>query len=205
VTTSAVLLRDARWDAIVSHPFVRAAADGTLAPSAFDRWVVADHHFVVGFRRFLGRLLELAPDDDARDLVVGSLAPLQTELTLFRSWADEHDLDIDAEPGPITLGYTSYLLAVASDGWPNAVTALFGAEKAYFDAWTAVRRTADTSSPWWGFVDNWSSPAFGAWVDDVAALVDRTVPDPTPVRRTFERVVRFEVRFWDAVEAGDGW
>jgi thiaminase/transcriptional activator TenA len=205
VTTSTVLLGSARWDAIVTHPFVRAAADGTLDPAAFDRWVVADHHFVIGFRRLLGRMLELAPDDDARDLIAGSLAPLQTELELFRTWAVEHDLDLGVEPGPITLGYTSYLLAVPSDGWANAVTALFGAEKAYFDAWSAVRMSADTSSPWWEFVDNWSTPAFGAWVDDVAALLDRTVHDPTPVRRTFERVVRFEVRFWDAMETGDGW
>ena len=101
--------------------------------------------------------------------------------------------------------YASYLLAVPSDGWSHAITALFGAEKAYFDAWSAVRRRANESTPWWGFVDNWSSPAFGAWVDDVAALLDRTVPDPGPVRRTFDRVVRFEVRFWDAVEVGDDW
>lgn len=204
-TTSTALVAGAPWGDIVAHPFVRAAADGTLAPDAFDRWVVADHHFVVGFRRFLGRLLDLAPDDDARDLVAGSLAPLQSELELFRTWADEHRLDLEAEPGPITLGYTSYVLALPSDGWAAAVTGLFGAEKAYFDAWSAVRRSADTSTPWWPFIDNWSSDAFGAWVDDVAALLDRTVPDPTPVRPTFDRVLRFEVRFWDAVEAGDPW
>ena len=195
----------APWNDIVGHPFVRAAADGTLAPELFDRWVVADHHFVVGFRRFLGRLLDVAPDDAARDLVAGSLAPLQTELELFRTWASDRGLDLHVEPGPITLGYTAYLLSSPSDGWASAVTVLFGAEKAYFDAWSAVRRSADTSTPWWPFVDNWSSDAFGAWVDDVAALLDRTVPDPAPVRAAFDRVLRFELRFWDAVQEGDPW
>ena len=45
------------WAAIATHPFVRATADGTLPPEAFGRWLVEDHHFVVGFRRFLARLL----------------------------------------------------------------------------------------------------------------------------------------------------
>jgi thiaminase len=205
VTTSAALVAASSWRAIVEHPFVRAAADATLDPAAFDRWVVADHHFVVGFRRFLGRLLDIAPDEAARDLVAGSLAPLTSELELFRAWAEDRRLDLDAEPGPIALGYTSYLLAIPSDGWAHAITALFGAEKAYFDAWSTVRPSADTTRPSWAFVDNWSSPEFGAWVDAVGALLDRTVPDPEPVRSTFERVVRFEVRFWDAVASGDAW
>lgn len=186
------------------HPFVHAAADGTLAPEAFDRWLVEDHHFVVGFRRFLARLVELAPDEDVRDLLAAAQVPLQAELDLFRAEAGKRGLDLGAEPSPTTLGYTSFLLAAPADGWPVALTVLYGAEKAYFDAWSVVRATAERSSPYWSFIDNWSSPAFGAWVDDLAALVDRLAPDPA-VDRALERVVRFELRFWDAVHRGEAW
>jgi thiaminase len=208
VTTSADLLAGeaARWAAIGSHPFVVATADGSLPADTFDRWVVADHFFVVGFRRFLARLIELAPDEPARDLLAGALAPLGEELDQFRAWAADRRLDLDGEPGPVTLGYTSYLVALPADGWPPAVAALFGAEKAYLDAWSAVRRSVPASSPYRDFVDNWSSDAFRTWVDDVAALLDRTVPQPGPtVTLAFGRVVRFELRFWDAVHAGDAW
>ena len=205
VTSSDLLAaHTAEWRAITAHPFVVAAADGTLDPAVFDRWVVADHHFVVGFQRFLRRLVELAPDEPAHDLLARPLAAVQDELDLFRSWAADRALNLNAEPGPIVLGYTAYIQAAPGDGWASAVAALYGAEKAYFDAWSAVRRSADT--PWWSFVDNWSSAAFGEWVDDVAALLDRTVPVATAdVRRTFGRVVRFEIRFWDAVHQGDSW
>lgn len=186
------------------HPFVHAAADGTLAPEAFDRWLVEDHHFVVGFRRFLARLVELAPDEDVRDLLAAAQVPLQAELDLFRAEAGKRGLDLGAEPSPTTLGYTSFLLAAPADGWPVALAVLYGAEKAYFDAWSVVRATAERSSPYWSFIDNWSSPAFGAWVDDLAALVDRLAPDPA-VDRALERVVRFELRFWDAVHRGEAW
>jgi thiaminase/transcriptional activator TenA len=186
------------------HPFLVAAADGTLPADAFGRWLVEDHHFVVGFRRFLARLVELAPHEAARDVLAGGLGALQGELDLFRAEAASRRLDLATEPGPTTLGYTSYLLASPTDGWPTAVTVLYGAEKAYFDAWSAVRAaSADVaSSPYAGFIENWSSPAFGQWVDEVAALVDQL---PSADHATFDRVARFELRFWDAVLTGEGW
>lgn len=194
------------WQRITTHPFVRAAGDGTLPSEAFDRWIVEDHFFVVGFRRFLGRLVELAPDEPARDLIAGSLAPLQAELELFRSAAAERGLDLDVEPCPTNLGYTSYVLAAPADGWAVAMTVLYGAEQAYHDAWRAVRDQAAAESPYWSFIDNWSSEPFAAWVDELAGLLDRTVPAPTrEVERTFERVVRFELAFWDAVHHGEQW
>ena len=198
--TSRALLDGAadEWMRLATHPFVVATADGTLPAEAFGRWLVADHHFVVGFRRFLARLVELAPHEGARDVLAGGLGALQAELDLFRSEAVDRGLDLDAEPSLTTLGYTAMLLAAPADGWPTAVTVLFGAEKAYFDAWTAVRASTDPTSPYWRFVDNWSSPAFGAWVDDVAGLVDEL---PAPDHRTFGRVVRFELAFWDDVAA----
>lgn len=183
------------------HPFVREAADGTLPPAAFDRWLVEDHHFVVGFRRFLTALLAIAPDERARDLLAGALVPLQAELDLFRAEAAARGLDLTAEPSPTTLGYTSYLLAAPLDGWRTALTVLYGAEKAYFDAWSVVRSTAEASSPYWRFIDNWSSPAFGAWVDDLAALVEEHGLE----QDAFDRVVRFELRFWDAVHRAERW
>jgi thiaminase/transcriptional activator TenA len=179
------------WATITNHPFVRATADGTLPEEAFGRWLVEDHHFVVGFRRFLARLVELAPTEAARDLLAGGLQALQAELDLFRDEARTRHLDLDAEPSLTTLGYTSYLLAAPADGWDTALTVLYGAEKAYFDAWSAVRRSTDEASPYWRFVDNWSSPAFGDWVDGIAGLLTR------PDHRTFRRVVRFELQFWD--------
>lgn len=195
------------WSRILAHPFVRAAADGSLPQEAFDRWLVEDHYFVVGFRRFLARLLELAPDEDARDVLAGGLAALTPELELFRRTAVERGLDLTDEPCPTNLGYTAFCQAAPADGFAVGLTVLYGAEQAYLDAWTAVRDEAGQRSPYWSFIDNWSSPAFGAYVADIAALVDR-VTGGTPDRaceQAFRRVVRFELRFWDAVSHAESW
>jgi formylaminopyrimidine deformylase / aminopyrimidine aminohydrolase len=195
------------WGRILDHPFVRATGDGSLPAAAFDRWLGEDHAFVVGFRRFLAGLVALAPDEPARDVLSGALAPLQAELDLFRREAARRGVDLGAEPGPTTLGYTGFLQASLQDGYPVALTVLYGAEKAYHDAWLAVRERASEGSPYWPFVDNWSSPAFAGWVADVAALVDAAAPRGATdeMVRAFLRVVRFELRFWDAVHTGEVW
>lgn len=206
-TTELVASHRDLWDRITAHPFVREAGDGSLPAAAFDRWLEQDHLFVIGFRRFLARLVELAPDEPARDLLAAGLGPLRAELDLFREELGRRGLDPAAEPSPTTLGYTAYLLASPADGYAVGLTVLYGAELAYHDAWSTVRERAREDSPYWGFIDNWSSPAFGGWVAEVGDLLDRALPDgPDPGARTaFGRVVRFELRFWDAVHAGETW
>jgi formylaminopyrimidine deformylase / aminopyrimidine aminohydrolase len=196
------------WQRIPAHPFVTAAADGSLPGEAFDRWIVEDHHFVVGFRRFLGRLLEVTAEEEARDLLAGGIAALTPELELFRGEARHRGLSLDTEPGPTTLGYTAYIQAAPADGAMVGWAVLYGAEKAYHDAWLAVRATAQESSPYWRFIDNWSSAAFGEYVTAIGRGLDRLAGDgplEPAVMRAFSRVVRFELRFWDAVHAGERW
>jgi thiaminase len=204
----ALLARSAPlWRRLTAHPFILGVADGSLDSAAFDRWLVEDHAFVLGFRRFLAGLLVAAPDARAADVLAAGLAPLQAELDLFRREAANRGLDLGAEPSPTTLGYTAYLYASLADGYPVGLTVLYGAEKAYYDAWAAVRATARRSSPYWPFVDNWSSDAFAGWVAAVARLLDAAAPTgPTAAMCTaFDRVVRFELRFWDAVHEGETW
>jgi thiaminase/transcriptional activator TenA len=208
-TAAAELLAGSRapWAQLSAHPFVAQAGDGSLRRATFDRWLIADHFFAVGFRRFLTGLVTLAPDEHAADTIAAGLGALQTELDLFRREAATRGLDLDVEPGPTVIGYTAFLRASLQDGYPVALTVLYGAEKAYLDAWSAVRATASRDSDYWRFVDNWSSPAFAGWVASIAGLLDAVAPagPTTAMRASFDRVVRFELRFWSAVHAGDTW
>ncbi len=207
--TAAALLAayEPRWGELCRHPFVTATADGSLPEPVFDRWLVEDHAYVVEFRRFLAALVVTAPDEPSRDVLAGGLGPLQSELDLFRGHAARRGLSLTGEPAPTTLGYSSFLHASVLDGFPVGLTVLFGAEKAYFDAWETVGRRAAATSPYRSFIDAWSSSGFGRWVDDLGRLLDAVSPGgPSEAqRRAFDRVLRFERRFWDAVYAGETW
>jgi formylaminopyrimidine deformylase / aminopyrimidine aminohydrolase len=202
--TALQLAHKEMWRQIPVHPFLVAAGDGSLTPAAFGRWLVEDNFFVVGFRRFLGRLVALAPDEAARDRLAGGFAALRAELELFRREAAARGLRLDDEPGPTTLGYTSYLAAALDDGYDVGLAVLYGAEKAYFDGWSAVRSQVTPASPYWAFIDNWSSRQFGEWVDAIAGLLGGGEPTPAQLE-AFGRVVRFELRFWSAVHLAEVW
>jgi thiaminase len=193
--------RDA-WQRVLRHPFIVATADGLLPSATFDRWLTEDYFFVLSFRAFLQALHEIAPDDNARDVLAGGLAALAPELAMFEREAAARGLSLGSEPSLVNLGYSSYLLASVAEGWPVAVTVLYGVERAYYDAWAAVRDRTDPETPYAEFIANWSSPEFAAYVDRLAALVDREPPTRQSVR-AFDRVVRFELAFWDHVLSGE--
>ncbi|MEO9221945.1 MAG: hypothetical protein ABI251_09255 [Mycobacteriaceae bacterium] len=186
------------WQRCLRHPFVVATATDTLPAGAFDRWLLADHEFVVQFRRFLAGVLTLAPDEPARDVLAGGITALTPELTLFRDQLRERGLSPGSyRSDPTCVGYTSYLLASLADGYDVALAVLYGVEKAYLDAWTAVRGRA-VDSQYRGFIDNWSSPDFASYVESLGRLLGDGAPTFAQ-QSAFGRVVRFELLFWDAV------
>lgn len=186
------------WQRILTHPFVARTSDGTLPRETFDRWLTEDYYFVRSFQVYLAELSAIAPDDEAREVVAGGIAALVPELALFEKAAADRGLDLGVEPSLLNVGYSAYLLSTVREGWPVAITVLYAVEKAYYDAWASVRDTTGPQTPYAGFIANWSSPGFAAYVDQLAALVDRETPTPA-MRLGFDRVVRFEIAFWDLV------
>ena len=198
--TTRILLtgQETAWKRILDHPFVARTSDGSLPAATFDRWLVEDQYFVLSFRAFLEALIAVAPDRQARAVLADGLAALVPELALFESEAARRGLDLTTEPSLVNLGYSSYLLASVREGWPVGITVLYAVEKAYYDAWASVRDTTGPDTQYAGFIANWSSPEFSAYVDRLGALVDREELTE-PMVLAFDRVVRFELAFWDLV------
>lgn len=186
------------WQRIVTHPFVARTSDGSLPRETFDRWLTEDYFFVRSFQVYLAELSAIAPDDQARAVLADGIAALVPELALFEKAAAERGLDLAAEPSLLNVGYSAYLLSTVREGWPVAIAVLYAVEKAYYDAWASVRDTTGPDTQYAGFIANWSSPEFAAYVEQLAALVDRE--DLTRAMELgVDRVARFEIAFWDLV------
>lgn len=190
-----------RWTALGEHPFVRATAAGTLPEASWHRWLLEDHAFVVEFRRFLAGVLLLAPDEASRDALAGGVTALTPELELFRSELVARGLSAaDHQPSVVCLGYAGWVLASLHSGYDVALAVLHAVERAYLDAWTAVRERA-VGQRYEEFVRNWSSPAFAAWVQTLAELLGAGTPTPAQ-QLAYRRVAEWEHAFWDAVDVG---
>jgi thiaminase len=198
------------WMAMAGHPFVLGLADGTLPDGALQAWVQQDRVFVMEERRVVAILRAHGLPSRLDDLLADLDRSLVLEAEAFTQTAADHGVAPDAEPWPICLGYTSYLLCAASDGVLEGLAALYAAERAYLDTWTAVATLSPADSAYHTWIQNWSGEAFRAFVNALGRDLDQLAGAPSPALAhrlgvLFTRAARFELAFWEMCWSGQAW
>ena len=207
------LLAEARpiWTALAQHPFVQEVAQGRLDPARFDFWVQQDHHFVMDTRRLWAYAAGRAPDEEMTRTLIQAVGALDSEIQLFRDHAQARGLSLDVLPAPICQGYSSFAFQTAAFGdFLDLWSVIYGAEKAYFDTWSAVKEQSPPGSPYARWIGNWTSPAFADFVGWIERTLDRLAagqPDAARdrARRVFLTSARFEYLFWDMAYRRESW
>lgn len=200
----------AAWQAMAAHPFVLALAAGTLPEAAWRAWVQQDRVFVLEERRVAGALRAHGLPPALERLCDQLDQALAHEAAAFAAEAGRLGFAADAEPWPVCLGYTAYLLEAARDGLLEGLVALLGVERAYLDTWTAVRASSPPGSPYRTWIENWTSDGFRDFVRELAGQVDELAGAPPPalairLETRFARVARFELAFWQMAWQGSDW
>jgi thiaminase len=90
------------------------------------------------------------------DLLADLDRSLVLEAEAFTQTATDQGFAPEVEPWPVCLGYTSYLLCAAHDGVLDGLAALYAAERAYLDTWTAVAALSPADSAHHAWIRNWS-------------------------------------------------
>ncbi len=184
------------WTRATTHSFLAAVRDGSIPRPAFDAWLVQDHHFVGDLLRFQARLLARAPRQAQPVLAAGAVA-LVDELAWFEQHAGARGLDLTAARLPATAAYAELLHRLDCEPVPAALAALWAIERIYLDAWSFARPGAE---PYREFVEHWTTPEFGAYVDALADAADAelaTAGLETPADPVVAAVVAAECAFWD--------
>jgi thiaminase len=198
------------WAAMACHPFVLGLADGTLPDRALAAWVQQDRIFVIQERRVVAALRAHGLPSRLDELLADLDHGLVLEAEAFTRTAADHGVAAEAEPWPVCLGYTSYLLCAAFDGALEGLTALYAAERAYLDTWTTVAKLSPTDSTYHAWIQNWSGEPFRAFVGALGRGLDELAgaPSPTLAGRLgvlFARAARFELAFWEMCWSGQAW
>jgi thiaminase len=198
------------WAAMAGHPFVLGLAEGTLPDGALQAWVQQDRVFVVEERRVVAALRAHGLPSRLDDLLADLDRSLVVEAEAFAQAAAEHGVAPDAEPWPVCLGYVSYLRCAAFDGVLEGLTALYAAERAYLDTWTAVAERSPADSAYHAWVQNWSGQPFRAFVTALGRDLDQLAAAPSPALAQrlgviFSRAARFELAFWEMCWSGQAW
>jgi formylaminopyrimidine deformylase / aminopyrimidine aminohydrolase len=209
-TDRLVEANQAVWAAMAGHPFVLGLAEGTLPGSALQAWVPQDRIFVVQERRVVATLRAHGLPSRLDGLLADLDRSLVLEAEAFTRTAAEHGFALEVEPWPVCLGYTSYLLCAAFDGVLEGLTALYAAERAYLDTWTAVAKLSPADSSYHAWIQNWSGEAFRGFVSALGHDLDELAgaPSPTLAHRlgvVFTGAARFELAFWEMCWSGQAW
>jgi thiaminase len=198
------------WAAMASHPFVLGLARGTLPDSALQAWVQQDRIFVVQERRVVATLRAHGLPSRLDDLLADLDHSLVVEAEAFTQTAAEHSVAPEVEPWPVCLGYTCFLRCAAHDGALEGLTALYAAERAYLDTWTAVATLSPADSAYHAWIQNWSGEAFRAFVSTLGRGLDELAGTPSPALTgrlgvLFTGAARFELAFWEMCWSGQAW
>jgi thiaminase/transcriptional activator TenA len=194
------------WAAMAGHPFVLGLARGTLPDSALQAWVQQDRVFVMEERRVVAALRAHGLPSRLDDLLADLDRGLVVEAEAFAGTAADRGVAPEVEPWPVCLGYISYLRCAAHDGVLEGLTALYAAERAYLDTWTAVAERSPGDSAYHAWIQNWSGQAFralGRGLDELAGT-----PSPALTERLgvlFTDAARFELAFWEMCWSGQAW
>ena len=198
------------WAAMAGHPFVLGLADGTLPDGALQAWVQQDRIFVVQERRVVATLRAHGLPSRLDGLLADLDRSLVLEADAFTRTAAEHGFALEVEPWPVCLGYTSYLLCAAFDGVLEGLVALYAAERAYLDTWTAVATRSPADSSYHGWIQNWTGEPFRAFVSALGRGLDEFTGAPSPILTQrlgtiFTGAARFELAFWEMCWSGQAW
>ena len=198
------------WAAMARHPFVLGLARGTLPDGALQAWVQQDRIFVVQERRVVATLRGHGLPSPLDELLADLDRSLVLEAEAFTRTAADRGFAPDAEPWPVCLGYISYLRCAAFDGALEGLTALYAAERAYLDTWTAVAGRSPADSVYHAWIQNWSGEAFRAFVTSLGRGLDELAGASSPALTErlgvlFARAARFELAFWEMCWSGQAW
>ena len=198
------------WAAMAGHPFVLGLAEGILPDSALQAWVQQDRIFVMEERRVVATLRAHGLPSRLDHLLADLDRSLVLEADAFTQTAAEHGFAPEVEPWPVCLGYTSYLRCAAFDGTLEGLTALYAAERAYLDTWTAVATLSPAASAHHTWIQNWSGEAFRAFVTALGRDLDELAGAPSPALAQrlgvlFSGAARFELAFWEMCWSGQAW
>ncbi|KAJ6573899.1 heme oxygenase-like protein [Mycena vulgaris] len=206
----------------INHTFLRSAGEGTLSNALLSLWLSQDRIYAAhAYPRFIGALIASIPFDKSDGLrsekeahnqrvlkmLTFALENIVREVGFFVETADAWKLELEGwRERKGTRDYVAEMDRISGGKRLNdGLVFLWAMERVYLDAWTLVREglqkkaVSPSDSPAATFADNWSSPEFVKFVDDLADLVNASDIEWTRAEDIWARVVELEKDFWPSV------
>ncbi|WP_426448139.1 thiaminase II [Paenibacillus sp. S-38] len=206
------------WRQNHSHPFVREMGAGTLDRDKFRFYMIQDYLYLIDYAKLFALGAVKAHDLATMEKFAALLhSTLHEEMALHRAYAarfgiSEEELEA-AEPSPITLAYSHYMLHAAQNGsLAELVAALLPCMWSYWEIGKELSRIpgAADHEDYGEWIRMYSSEEFGALARWCISLLDelaegRSEAELARLEEIFLNTTRYEYMFWDMAYHGQMW
>jgi len=204
------------YRAILSHPFLKGLADGTLPEEKFRFYVVQDALYLRDFAKALAAAASHAPKDEwteflsrhARETLV---AERSLHDSFFKEWGLTPEQVYSTPMAPTNLAYTSYLLRVAYGGsFEEAVASLLPCDWIYVMVGRELEKLGSPNPLYQRWIETYSSEEFWAVVEELRRIVEAVSQEASPalkeaMKSHFITTSRYEWMFWDMAWRMESW
>ncbi|WP_394139846.1 thiaminase II [Cytobacillus oceanisediminis] len=206
------------WRKNHSHPFVKEMGDGTLDPDKFRFYMVQDYLYLIDYSKLFA--LGAVKATNLEDMgTFSSLldSTINEEMSLHRQYASRFGISAEeleaAEPSPITLAYTHYMLYSAQNGTlAELVAALLPCMWSYWEIGKELNEIPGASEHdlYGDWIKMYSSEEFGELATWCIRLMDKAANGKSEeellkLENIFLNTTRFEYMFWDAAYNKEMW
>ncbi|WP_026582450.1 thiaminase II [Bacillus sp. J33] len=206
------------WRKNHAHPFVREMGNGTLDPEKFRFYMVQDYLYLIDYSKmFALGAVKAANLEDMGTFSALLHSTMNEEMALHRQYAARFGISAEeletAEPSPITLAYTHYMLYSAQNGTlAELVAALLPCMWSYWEIGKELNQIPGASEHelYGEWIKMYSSQEFGelaTWCIDLMdkAAHGKSEEELRKLENIFLNTTRFEYMFWDMAYNKEMW
>lgn len=199
------------YNEIISHPFIKELAAGTLATGKFDRYLAQDELYIGNYGRQMFELAELIDDPEAHEMFVAfAKEGIEGEKAMHALLIDRFGIDTKVLPSPVTADYNAHTQkALATGSKEIGLAAMLPCMWVYNEVGKHILSIASTEgNPYREWIAEYGNEAFTEGVNAVLQLADSyaaAASDDVRRRMTEEYLAatRFEYWFWDYGYCGE--
>lgn len=206
------------WRQNHEHPFVQELGKGTLAKEKFRFYMIQDYLYLIEYSKLFALGAVKAADLETMGKFAALLhSTLHEEMALHRRYAARFGISeaelAGAEPSPITLAYTHYMLHEAQNGsLAELVAALLPCMWGYWEIGKELNAIPGAAEHelYGEWIRMYSSAEFGElalWCIELLDTLAAGKPEAelAKLEEIFLNTTRFEYMFWDMSYRGQMW
>lgn len=193
------------YNRIISHPFIKELAEGTLATERFVRYIAQDEIYIKNYGEEMFLMADMMPDEQMREMF-RELAKggMEAEGAMHALLIERFGINTAVEPSDVTAGYMAHTRRhINSGSLAHAMAAMLPCMWIYNEVGLYIYAHRNPNpNPYAEWVATYASEDFTECTRLILELCDLIAEEATPevreeMREAYLTAAEYEWAFWN--------